>query len=348
MGIKFLNNFLVENCSADAISKKSLRHLANRTVVIDTSIYLYKFAEKNAVAENIYLMIAVFREYNITPVFIFDGKPPAEKKELLMKRKREKDAAETRYNELKHALDASMNGDAATTNADGGANGQSPVSSATSQKMVQEMNALRKKFVRVSEQHIRQSKEIMTAYGVPFIESLGESDHLCAFLVKHGFAWACVSDDMDMFLYGCPRVLRHLSLLNHDGIFYDTATILRDLEMTQEIFNDIVIMSGTDYNQHDAQPLSAVIHLYMEYREWAHYNRSRASFYHWLVHTRKFMETDAPLVNARQMFDLDLYLEQHRAEFKQVVDKLPFHMPRDVDRQALEDVMRADGFVFVA
>jgi len=325
MGIKYLNNFLIENCSTTAINKTSLRHLSNKTVVIDTSIYLYKFAEKNAVAENIYLLISVFLEYNITPVFIFDGKPPAEKKELLIKRKMEKDAAEVRYNELKSTLDSS---------------------GVENEVILQEMDTLKKKFVRVSDANIRQSKTIMTAYGVPYIDSWGESDYLCAFLVKHGFAWACVSDDMDMFLYGCPRVLRHLSLLNHDAILYDTAAILRDLDMTQEVFNDIAILSGTDYNLKDHRSLSSVVRLYMEYLDWVHCMHINMPFCNWLVEVRHYIENIEILINARRMFDLELYLENNRAEIKMVIDKLPFRLG-DADRPALEQILLDDGFIFL-
>ena len=47
MGIKNLNKYLYENCSKTTISKIHLRKLSGKTVVIDTSIYLYHFlAEK--------------------------------------------------------------------------------------------------------------------------------------------------------------------------------------------------------------------------------------------------------------------------------------------------------------
>ena len=49
MGIKHLNNFLVENCGSNSIYKAHLKQFTNKTLVIDTSIYLYKFAERNAV-----------------------------------------------------------------------------------------------------------------------------------------------------------------------------------------------------------------------------------------------------------------------------------------------------------
>lgn len=338
MGIKQLNHFLMENCTSKAICKTNLKNFANKTVVIDTSIYLYKFAEKSAVAENMYLMISVFRQYNIVPVFVFDGKPPVEKKALLIKRKVEKDAAEAKYNELKNTVES-------------GDNSAADVTGTTREALLLEMEKLKKQFVRVTETDIAKAKEIMTALGVPYIESKGESDHLCAFLVKHGFAWACVSDDMDMFLYGCPRVIRHLSLLNHDGVYYDTAQILFDLDMTQEVFNDIAILSGTDYNTNDQKSLSDTVRFYMRFREWSNFNALRRNsapktFYEWLVENTEYVDNIDQLKRVRTLFDLNVFLETHREEFKNVVDSMPFQL-REVDLPHLKDVLNEDGFIFV-
>ena len=329
MGIKQLNHFLIENCTTKAIYKINLKQLANKVVVIDTSIYLYKFAEKSAVAENIYLMISIFRQYNIVPVFVFDGKPPAEKKALLIKRKLEKDAAEAKYNELKSAIESgeSINDGTAI-----------------------EMERLKKQFVRVTENDIVKSKDIMMAYGVPYIEAKGESDHLCAFLVKHGFAWACLSDDMDMFLYGCHRVIRHLSLLNHEGIMYDMNQILYDLDMSQDAFNDIAILSGTDYNLNENKSLSDTVRLYMRFREWSNLNITKRSivtntFYEWLIENTNYISNINNIQHIRQMFDLSVYLEIHREEIKRVIDYVPFKL-KDVDMNRLKEVLYDDGFIF--
>lgn len=320
----------MENCTQKAIFKAGLKQYANKVVVIDTSIYLYKFAEKSAVAENMYLMISVFKQYNIVPVFIFDGKPPIEKKALLIKRKIEKDAAEAKYHELKSAIES----------------GEPETNIATTY----EMDKLKKQFVRVTEVDITKSKEIMTAMGVTYIESKGESDQLCVFLVKHGFAWACISDDMDMFLYGCPRVIRHLSLLNHDSIYYDTAQILFDLDMSQEVFNDIAILSGTDYNMNDQKSLSETVRLYMKFREWSNVNSGRRctmhkTFYAWLIETTDYIDDVEQLHKVRRLFDLNLYLETNKDEFKEVVDAMPFQS-RAVDYDRLREVLNEDGFIF--
>jgi len=329
MGIRQLNHFLTENCTQNAIRKLHLKQIAGNSLVIDTSIYLYKFAENSSVAENIYLMISILRKYNIIPVFVFDGKPPIEKKAMLIKRKIDKDAAEVKYNEMKMKIESGND---------------------VTESVLEEMDKLKKQFVRVTEADISKSKDIMRACGVTYIESRGESDNLCAFLVKHGFAWGCLSDDMDMFLYGCPRVVRHLSLLNHEVIYYDTAQILFELDMSQDVFNDISILSGTDYNITVQRSLSETVRFYMKFREWTNFNTLRRNavtktFYEWLMENTDYIEDIDSLLRVRKLFDLDSFLDTRREEFKRVVDMMPFRTT-DVDFNELETVLREDGFIF--
>ena len=103
MGIKHLNKLIRTNCN-NALTKVHFSSLKNKKLAIDISIYLYKYQLENTLIESIYLMISQFRMYNIIPVFIFDGKPPAEKRELLRERKEKKREAEERYNQLHELL----------------------------------------------------------------------------------------------------------------------------------------------------------------------------------------------------------------------------------------------------
>ena len=82
MGIKNLNRFIRETCkqSKNCIERVHLRGLMGKKIAIDISIYLYKYS---AIIENIYLMLSIFKHYGIIPIFIFDGKPPTEKKTLI-------------------------------------------------------------------------------------------------------------------------------------------------------------------------------------------------------------------------------------------------------------------------
>ena len=42
MGIRYLNKYLVEHCQ-ECIEKKHLKDLYGKTIVVDISIYLYKY-----------------------------------------------------------------------------------------------------------------------------------------------------------------------------------------------------------------------------------------------------------------------------------------------------------------
>ena len=103
MGIKYLNRFLQENCK-ESIKKVNLYELSGKKVVIDTSIYMYRYLGEEALLENIYLMINILRLNNIIPLFVFDGKPPKEKEDLLKERKENKKKAEEKYNNLQNQL----------------------------------------------------------------------------------------------------------------------------------------------------------------------------------------------------------------------------------------------------
>ena len=95
MGIKSLNKFIKTRCF-DCLSKITLSELTNRQIVIDASIYMYKFISDDTLIENMYLMVSLFKN-NITPIFVFDGKPPAEKQEIINERQIKKAEAKVEY-----------------------------------------------------------------------------------------------------------------------------------------------------------------------------------------------------------------------------------------------------------
>ena len=74
MGIPKLNRYLNDNCNKGSIKKTHLKILKGKTLVIDTSIYLYKFISNGDLLEQMYLFISILKSYDIKPIFIFDGK----------------------------------------------------------------------------------------------------------------------------------------------------------------------------------------------------------------------------------------------------------------------------------
>ena len=82
MGVRFLNT-LIKRKAPSALKYVSLSQYSGKTIVIDTSIYIHKYLASNSLMESMYFMISQFKHLNITPVFIFDGVAPAEKKGVL-------------------------------------------------------------------------------------------------------------------------------------------------------------------------------------------------------------------------------------------------------------------------
>lgn len=249
MGIKNLNRYFMDNCSQKSIEKKHLNLFQGKTIVIDTSIYLYKFMGDGQLIEQMYLMISIFLHYKINPIFVFDGKPPKEKEDTIKQRKLDKNKAEENFNKLQQTLITEK------------------LSTEMKEEIKEEMDKLKKQFIRIRSTDINNVKTLMDLYGITYIEAEGESDKLCAKMVITKKAWACVSDDMDMFVYGCTRVMRHMSLLNHTIVYYNLNSILNELQLPLQDLREIMILSGTDYNLYQKISLHKALKYYKEYRE---------------------------------------------------------------------------------
>lgn len=320
MGIKNLNRFLRDNCSKKAITKKHLSYFKNKTVVVDTSIYLYKFASEGSLMESMYLFISVLKSYRITPLFIFDGKPPPEKNELLRQRKIEKKDAEQKYNALQAKL-------------------QSTNDNEESKEIIQEMDNLKRQMVKIRDEDIKNVKRLMDAYGVIYYDAPGEADRLCAYLLKNGKAWGCISDDMDMFLYGCKYVIRNVSLMNHTAIYYDTDKILSELDMTENRFCEIMVLSGTDYNINSNTCLNETIKWYYEYIKYANNVNNPYGFYVWLLKNTKYITDYSRLINTYRIFQFNNNTDLENWDNIEVIEK-------ELNNVALKEIMSKEGFVF--
>lgn len=322
MGIKNLNRFIRENCKNHAIKCISVSELSGKKIAVDISIYIYKFVGEDCLIENMYLMLSIFKHYNIIPVFVFDGKPPTEKKELLIKRKNDKKFAENEYNKLKENLNGN------------------DIDDDEKQEIITSMDILKKQFVYIQKEQITMIKEMILSYGMTYYEAIGEADELCAMLVLKKVVWACLSEDMDMFVYGCSRVLRYFSLLNHTFVMYDTKKILDELGLTQQEFREICVLSGTDYNVHchietESMNLYKALRLFKKY----HKTEKNINFYTWLKENDSNNLDYDLLTNVYKMFDLPYHSYETELNSLKIVNGW-------IDREKLQSILKRDGFIF--
>ena len=310
MGVRFLNT-LIKRKAPSALKYVSLSQYSGKTIVVDTSIYIHKYLASNSLMESMYFMISQFKYLNITPVFIFDGVAPAEKKGVLNARASVRENAMEQYNRLDTLLHTS---EIVGAIAEPPSSTEIATSSSSSyecpEQIRRRMQSLKRRFIRISNFELNDLKRLMREFGVQYIESDGESDLLCAYIVKCGFAQACMSDDMDLFLYGCPVVIRHVNIWHSTGVEYTLDTILKDMAVSLHGFQMVCVLSGTDYTSNGGdsdidvskQPtrhlkfriyLSDLLKSYQEYQDGqvlddeTEQRQFDTAFYEWVVERHK-------------------------------------------------------------
>ena len=254
MGVKLLSSLLKNYCS-NAVNKIHLSKLSGKKICIDTSIYLYRYKSQECLVEKFYLMCSLFRYYDIIPIFIFDGKPPIEKHDVLLNRREKRKQAELYYAKL-----------------------MSDFGSEPSRHQEEILTKLKRTFTRITKIDIENIKNLFDAYGIKYINAIGEADVLCASLVLKKRVYAVLTEDMDLFAYGCGKVLRYFSLAQHNCLIYDLDKILEKLSINLEDFQTLCILSGTDYYS-SKKNIFYYLKLYNKYKK---YKINYGCFLDWL------------------------------------------------------------------
>jgi len=246
--------------------------------------YLYvKFFPNNQLLIKMRQLLEFFRSYQIKPIFIFDGKSPIEKQETLQIRKEERERLYQEYRALKEKLAKMEN-----------------INESELENDKIQLEKLSSKISIIRKEDFESVRMLIEEYKYQSILAKGEADELCGYLCKSGKVWGCVSDDMDMFVYGCNNIIRNIDIDKGRFELYDLKKILVKLRFTQSEFRTICILSGTDYNVDKIRHINlfVVLKLYNKYKK----SKISIGFIQWLS-TDKKMEIDIELLkNINKIF----------------------------------------------
>jgi len=217
MGVRYLNKFLYDHCPR-GMQYVTFEQLRGSTIVVDISIYLYQFKAKDELLILIQNMLNDFITYNIRGIFIFDGKPKQNKENELTLRKEQKEKA---WQDYKKLID----------------------NNSTNENQVQ---WLKQQCTKVNKNDVANVQELMDKIGAQYTVAPFEADEVCAKLSVEKNIY-CMSDDMDMLVYGCNRVLRNVNFTTKTATLYKLDDILNYLQLSYEDFKRLCIVSGTDY-----------------------------------------------------------------------------------------------------
>lgn len=261
MGIHGLSKLIADEAPG-ALKEREMSHFFNRVIAIDASMCLYQFliavrsdglqlttrdGDTTSHLMGIFYRTIRFMENGIKPVYVFDGKPPEQKRNELSKR-------EDRRIETQKALDkvqesrrspSRMSVDEDNNNCESNDTKNDDV-----EHITKEINKLNRRLVKVTRTHANEAIELLRLMGVPCINAESEAEATCAVLVKSGKAFATATEDMDALTFGSPIVLRHMSFnpANKTQIKeYSYQNMLNELQLSRDEFIDLCILMGCDY-----------------------------------------------------------------------------------------------------
>jgi hypothetical protein len=146
---------------------------------------------------------------------------------------------------------------------------------------------------------------------------------------------------MDMFVYGCQRVIRYLSLLNHTAVIYDMKGILENLGITQKELREICVLSGTDYNSlNDENRGSPTLYSTLKYFKKYYKEKSSMDFYDWLSKNTNYIVDYENLKNIYNIFDLN----NGHIEIKFFENIKITNGP--ILKENIISILKTDGFLF--
>jgi len=170
-------------------------------------------------------------ENGIHPIYVFDGKPPGFKWDVLAERSERKLAAEAAW---KAALEKG--------------------NLAEARKHAQATS-------RLTPAMVLECKELLGLMGIPVVEAPSEGEAQASQMAIEGSVDAVASQDMDCLLFGAPLLLRNLSIggrrkmpgrneyVEIEPEFIELSAALSTLMITREQLVWMGILIGTDFDE---------------------------------------------------------------------------------------------------
>ena len=236
-----MKSFYAKRIAIDAYSWFYVLRCAARSQVIDRTDVLLSDPDDNEI-DKIWMFLAIndiikWMQCGITPVLVYDGVKPMAKIKTLEDRTKIKNTAVEKLNELKEkalAQDGLLKNDDWLIEA---------------RKYARQIN-------NIPKNSIEKIKNFFIGLGIPYCQAIGDGERAASRLCNEGIVAAVYSSDCDCLVHGAPIILRGPADITYDENGYGQPTfeivelrnILRELELNENMFIDLCIMSGCDYN----------------------------------------------------------------------------------------------------
>jgi flap endonuclease-1 len=231
---------LIREYAPDAIEEYPFNRFEGYTVPVEASMMMYSTViairssgqdltnDQGQIVSHLQVImykILFFLENKMTPIFIFDGKPPPEKEEVLKERRKIKQEAQE---EIKNNKDH------------------------TSEEYIEKF----KKSYSPSQADINEFKIMLDLMGIPYIDAPGEAEALCAWLTNKKdennkrYVKGVCSDDSDTLVFGAKYLFKDMMRFmkgNRKIQVVSLTRVLKGFDITYDQLIDLAVLLGCDY-----------------------------------------------------------------------------------------------------
>lgn len=253
MGIKDLYKYLTSR-HPECFKPIHFSSLAFEKVAIDMMnvLYMYKARDEKNWMENVVRFLLKLRNMYIHPICVFDGPTHPMKRDTVLKRRSDRERGRKRTDELKESLEHYTKTQEVQPNLKLLVDSKNEfVSRLSNQILVTQIEEYLEKQYRnynifFHTADVEAMKEIISALGIDVYTAPFDGEAYCSFLSAQGVVSAVLSNDSDVFFFGCKMVI---CKFNEDGGYsLSLNDVLNALEVNSTEFVDLCILCGTDYN----------------------------------------------------------------------------------------------------
>jgi len=177
-----------------------------------------------------YRTTRLIADFALQLVFVFDGRPPAEKTAEIARRRQVRERYEAEADAARRAGDLAQ------------AYSKSTMTS------------------RLTREMVAEAQELLRLMGVAIVQAPSEAEAQAAHMARRGDVWAAASKDYDALLFGATRLVRFLTISGREFLpsrgtsrpivpeSIDLQAMLNALAITREQLVDVGLLVGTDFH----------------------------------------------------------------------------------------------------
>jgi 5'-3' exonuclease len=215
-------------------------------------LYVYKSRDEYNWMRKVIQFLIYLRNLHVHPVCVFDGQSHPLKQHTVDKRRNDREKGKERVETLSRSLEQYRQHQIRSDYFNQFLESHPDfISKLTGRPILSQIEYYLQRQCKNYSLHFRTAeienlKKILNALGLIVLDAQHDGEALCSQLSANKLVEAVISNDSDVFFFGCRQVL--FKFTDQGGYLIKFQDILQVLKLTEEQFVDMCLLCGTDFN----------------------------------------------------------------------------------------------------